>query len=144
MNIWHIVWETGRTISAVVVALGLPGLVVYFVKDRRKNLATTAVLERTVEPEVDLKETGAAEARLVYVQKEMDLERAFHQRQISDRDAEIERQRAELERRDERIAHLLEQVGRLEQQMAAMAQEVTSVRAQLTQLRDHTPEEKTR
>lgn len=141
MSGWQVLWETGRTVSAVVVGLGGPGLIAWFIRDRRKENAATTVAEQTVESEVEIKETGALEARLIYVQREMDLERGFHQQQLADRDAEIERQRAELVRRDERIARLLEQVGHLEGRLADMTREVTSMRDQLTELRDHTTEE---
>jgi uncharacterized protein HemX len=141
MSAWHVAWETGRTVSAILVALGLPGLLVYFVQDRRKNLAAAAVAERTVDSEVELKETGAEEARLVYVQREMDLERQFHREQLADRDKEIDRQRAELARRDDRIASLLQQVAHLEGQLAEVTRQLTSVRNQLNELAEHSPEE---
>lgn len=138
---WQAIWEAGRTLSAAIVGLGAPGLVAWFVRDRRKDRAATVVAEQTVESEVELKETGALEARLVYVQREMDLERGFHRQQIADRDGEIERQRAELARRDERIASLLDQVAHLEQQLADVTRQLTSVRTQLNELAEHAPKE---
>lgn len=137
MSAWEVVWETGRTVSAIVVGLGGPGLLAYFVQDRRKNRAASTVAERTVEPEVDLKETGAAEARLVYVQREMDLERQFHGRQIADRDAEIARQRAELDHRDALITELRAEAEQLRDQLAHAGSQIASLLERIEQLARH-------
>ncbi len=134
MSAWPAIWDAGKNISAVLVGLGVPGLFAYFVQDRRKNRAASTVAERTVEPEIDLKETGAAEARLVYVQREMDLEREFHARQIASRDAEIDRQRTELKHRDTLISELRAEAEELRDQLAHAASQITSLLARIEQL----------
>lgn len=136
MNVWHTVWETGRTVSAIIVALGVPGLVMYFVKDRRREMAATTVAERTIEPDVELKETGAAEARLVYVQREMDLERQFHQQQLSDREVVIGRQRSEIAYRDQVIEHRDQIIAELRGEIEELQRRLTAVRDRLTELTD--------
>lgn len=140
MSAWQVVWEVGRTISTVLVGLGLPSLIAYFIKDRRRNRAASEVAERTVGPEVDLKETGAADARLVYVQREMDLERQFTRQQIADRDAEIARQRDELSLRDQLIAHRDQIIAELRSEIEELQTRLTAVRDRLSELTD-TPQE---
>jgi len=137
VSAWDAIWETGKTISAIVVAAGGPGLLLYFVQDRRKNRAASTVAERTVEPEVGLKETGAAEARLVYIQREMDAERQFHRNQIDDRDAEILRQRAELDHRDTLIAELRAEAVELRDQLAHAGSQIASLLERIEQLGRH-------
>lgn len=137
MSAWDAIWETGKTISAIVVAAGGPSLLLYFVVDRRKNKAASTVAERTVEPEVGLKETGAAEARLVYIEREMNAERQFHRNQIDDRDAEILRQRAELDHRDTLIAELRAEAVQLRDQLAHAGSQIASLLERIEQLGRH-------
>lgn len=147
MSVWHTVWEIGRNASAVIVSTAGPGLVVYFVKDRRRELAATTVAERTIEPDVEMKETGAAEARLVYVQREMDLERQFHQQQLTDRDAVIQRQRSEITYRDQVIEHRDQIIAELRGEIEELQRRLTAVRDRLTELTDtadHTIAEESR
>ena len=137
MSAWDAVWETGKTVSALVVAAGGPSLVLYFFVDRRKNKAASAVAERTVEPEVELKEISAAETRLIYVQREMDMEREFTRRQIADRDSEILRQRTELDHRDALIAELRAEAVQLRDQLAHAGSQIASLLERIEQLGRH-------
>jgi septal ring factor EnvC (AmiA/AmiB activator) len=109
-------------------------LVRWYVVDRRKSQAEARLTEETTGAEVDVHDTGARDARLLYVQRQVDMERAFHVQQITDRDAEIARQRAELNRRDEVIATLLRDVDRLEGQLARVTRDLNNVRAQLNDI----------
>lgn len=116
-------------LSAAVVAL-----VTWYFSDRRKSKAEIEVAEATVQSQIEKKDVDAQDARLLYVQRQVDMERSFHQQQIADRDAEIARQRAELERRDQRITALLTQVDALEKQLADVTRQMTRVRSQLDEL----------
>lgn len=118
----------------------LIGLITWYVRDRRKSLAEAELIEHTSNSDIDLHDTGARDARLIYVQRQVDMERAFHVQQIADRDAEIARQRAELAHRDERITSLLAQVDRLEAELAEMTRQMTSIRSQLNDMAtEHRP-----
>jgi septal ring factor EnvC (AmiA/AmiB activator) len=128
-------WEGIRTVSPFVVLGG--GFLTWWLRDRKKDRAAASVAEQTVPADVAVRETGAAEARLVYVQREMDAERQFHRSQLADRDAEIERQRKELSYRDRLIRELRDKVADLETQLEAVTQQLTSVRNQLNELADH-------
>lgn len=129
---WAALWEVARW---VVPAGG--AAVVWVVRDRRKDRAASDIAEQTVPAEVDLKETGAAEARLVYIQREMDAERQFHHNQLADRDAEIARQRGELEHRDALIAELRAEAERLRDQLAHAGSQIASLLERIEQLSRH-------
>jgi DNA repair exonuclease SbcCD ATPase subunit len=132
---WATIWETAKYLIPVLGAGGA-----WWVRDRRKDRAASDVAERTVGAEVAVKEAGADEARLVYVQRATDIERQFHRQAIQDRDDEIERQRAELHHRERIIDHLRIQVEELRQRLADTMRELDSVRDQLAELADHDQE----
>lgn len=123
-------------ITEGLVALGIPGGVVWWVRDRRKSKAETAVAERTVEPQVEKADIGAAEARMAFLQQAMDRERAFRVEQIADRDAEIARQRAEIEFKDQVIEELRTELAELQRRL-------TATQRRLDQLDLHTHREGT-
>lgn len=137
MSAWSVVWDVGRTTSTVLVDIGTPGLVLWWLRDRRRDRAAVAVAEQTIGADVTLKDTGALEARLVYVQRSFDLERSFHVHQVADRDAEIVRQRTELAHRDQVIEELQEQVGRLQAKLADATRQPPTVRDRLGELAHH-------
>ena len=126
---WDTVWETAKYLIPLI------GVVTaWWVRDRRKDRAASDVAERTVESEVMVKEAGAEEARLVYVQRATDIERQFHRQAIQDRDDEIARQREELHHRERIIDHLRIQVEELRTRLADTMRELDSVRDQLEEL----------
>lgn len=131
---WAALWDYG---SYALPPLGL--LTIWWLRDRRKDAAAAEIAEQTVPAEVGLKETGALEARLVYVQREMDLERVFHRTQLADRDTEIARQRAELDHRDQIIARCRTQIEDLQTRLDGATRQLNSVRDQLEELAGLTP-----
>lgn len=131
---WAAVVEVGRWLFPFALAS-----TAWWIRDRRKDRAAADVAERTVPAEVALKDVGADEARLVYVQREMDAERQFHRQQLADRDTEIERQRAELTHRDALIARLRIEAEDLRDRLAEATRQLASVLARLDELTDHDP-----
>lgn len=129
--------NVGAVLSHVTegfVALGVPGGLAWYVRDRRKSRAESAVAERTVDATVDVQDTGAADARLAYVQRQMDLERNFHRQQLTDRDAEIVFQRVELSRRAEVIRDYRQEADTLQQRLCALTDQLSGVRDRLNEL----------
>jgi chromosome segregation ATPase len=131
---WATIWETAKYLLPLLGAGAA-----WWVRDRRKDAAAAEVAERTVPADVAVKEAGADEARLVYVQREMDVERSFHRQQLADRDAEIARQRAELGHRDQIIARLRDQIEELQARLDGATRQLNSVRDQLDELVEHHP-----
>lgn len=128
---WELVWT-----GAPWALLG--GIVLWWLRDRRKDRAAAEVAERTVDADVTLKDLGAEDARLVYLAKTWDTERAGLQRAIGDRDGVIEWQRAELERRDAMVAHrdmviesLRRQLDEMEGRIADLSRQLVAARHQL-------------
>jgi hypothetical protein len=72
--------STALSVFAPVSALAaaIVGLVTWYISDRRKSAAETTVAEATVQSDIDKRDIDAREARLLYVEKQMDMERAFH------------------------------------------------------------------
>lgn len=132
---WAAFWEVARW--ALPFAGGAVG---WWVRDRRKDRAAADVAERTMPAEVALKDVSADEARLVYVQREMDTERQFHRQQLSDRDVEIARQRGELAHRDQLIANLRVEAEDLRDRLAEATRQLASVLARLDELTAQTEE----
>lgn len=129
--------NAGAVLSHVTegfVALGVPGGLAWYIRDRRKSRAESAIAERTVDATVDVQDTSAADARLAYVQRQMDLERNFHRQQLTDRDAEIVFQRVELSRRAEVIRDYRAEADTLQQRVAALTDQLSGLRDRLNEL----------
>lgn len=116
-------------------------LALWWLRDRRKGRAADEVAERTVDADVAVKDIGAEDARLIFISKTWDTERAGLQRAIADRDREIERQRAEIERRDGMLVHrdqviesLRRQLDELEGRLADATRRLMEARHQLDEL----------
>lgn len=123
-----------RDVLAVTAALGLPGVLIWFVRDRRKTRAEADVAQGTADSEIAIKGVAALEAHLVLVERAFESERASKDRQLADQQAQISQLRADLDHKDAVIAELKSEIEELQQRL-------TSVRDRLTELTDTTPEE---
>lgn len=140
----------GSVVGAIAMAVGLPALLLYAVKERRQNRAADEVAEATVPSAIAIKDTAADDARLLHAIAAFDAEAASLRRQRDEAYAEIERQRGEityrdrlLEHRDELIAQLRERVEDLLARLSEATRELHTVRLQLTELADEVEHEKT-
>lgn len=138
-------------VGSVGMAVGLPALLLYVVKERRQNKAADEIAERTVDADVVVKDTAADDARLLHAIAAFDAERTSLQRQRDDAYSEIERQRSEityrdrlLEHRDELIAELRRRAEDLLERLTEATREVHAVRVQLSELAAESQNEKTR
>lgn len=147
----EVVKVVATVVGSVCMALGLPTLLLYAIKERRQNKAVAEVAERTVNSEVIVKDTAADDARLLHALAAFDAERISLQRQRDDAYAEIDRQRSEityrdrlLEHRDELIAELRQRAEDLLERLTEATREVHAVRVQLSELAAESQHEKTR
>jgi seryl-tRNA synthetase len=147
----EVVKVVAAAVGAVCMAVGLPALLLYAVKERRQNRAADEVAERTVDADVVVKDTAADDARLLHAIAAFDAERVSLQRQRDDAYAEIERQRSEiayrdrlLEHRDELISELRQRAEDLLERLTEATREVHAVRVQLSELAAESQNEKTR
>jgi ribosomal protein S8E len=101
----------------VAFALGVPGAVIWFIRDRRKSRASDEVAERTVGADVRVKDVGAYEAHIAYVERAFEVERESKDRQIADQQRQINE--LKVGRRDdaEKIAALRAEVQELKDQV---------------------------
>lgn len=124
----------------------LASLVLWYLRDRRKDKAAAEVAEKTVDADVAVKEVGADDARLVHLAKTWDTERAGLLRAIADRDGVVEWQRSELERRDGAIAHrdaiiaeLRRQIDDMDTLAADLTRQLVAARHQIDELEQASP-----
>lgn len=138
---WAGVQSLAGVLAVAAAAVGLPALVLFVVKERRKNSAASEVAERTVDADVVVKDTAADDARLLHAIAAFDAERASFERQLRDRDAEITRQRGEITYKDSLLEHQGEMLVRLRAQvedllarLAEATRELHGVRLELAQM----------
>ncbi len=112
----------------VAQAVGLPALILFYLRDRRTTRAQATVAEGTTQAQIDLSSITAREAHVGLIQKAFDVERGSLQRQIDDLEerlqaalAERDRQRAELRELRGEVDRLRELVGSLTDRLQAAA-----------------------
>lgn len=113
MNFGEVVDQALR----VLFALGVPGAAVWFVRDRRKTRASDEVAEATVGAEIRVKDVGALEAHIAYVERAFEVERESKDRQIKDQDRQIKLLQAGRRDDAERISQLRAEVQELKDQV---------------------------
>lgn len=114
-------------------AVGLPALILFYVKDRRKNAAESSVEEATVQNKVDLSSVSAIEARIGMIEKAFDAERASMGRQITALVEQLNKQREEhdaerQEWRQERL-EMREHIAQLETKIYTLENRPPQTRA---------------
>lgn len=117
-------------VLSILVALGTPGLLIFWLRDRRRTNAEADVLEATTRHQIDLSSVTAAEAHVGLLERVFDSERQSMLRQIEDcnrREAEAQaivgRQRLELEKAMTELQRLRDQIETLTRDLqAAMTQ----------------------
>lgn len=117
---------TLENIVSILVVVGFPGLILFYVRDRRKTRAEAKVLEGTTQSQIDLSSISAVEAHVAFVERAFEAERASNQRQIADLKEELReaeavatRQRIELEKVRSELERLRGQVEFLNGELAA-------------------------
>lgn len=104
-----------------LVALGVPGAGIWYVRERRRSRAADEVAEQTVPAEVRIKDADALNAHIAAIERAFEVERESKDRRIADQDRQI----AELKqgRADdaERIAALRGEVQELRDQVTLLA-----------------------
>lgn len=121
-------WDNVWTGAQVLAVLGVPGLFLWYVRDRRKSNAESSVAERTVAADVKVKDVGALEAHIAYVERAFEVERVSKDRRIADQDRQIDSLieellavRARLAEREEQIISLRDEVRELTRRVAQLA-----------------------
>lgn len=113
------VGEVVDWVLRLCVVLGIPSVVVYFLKERRKNQAESAVAERTVDSTVEKVNLSTLEAHMLAVEATFTMERASKDRRIAALQEELTSARAEVAEAKatvERLEYrLTEALGRIEQ-----------------------------
>lgn len=92
-----------RDLYDIAMGLGLPGIWLWYLRDRRKIRAATRVAEGTIDADITKGEIGAFDVHMAYVERAFAAERKSLERQIagltgqvSDLQAEVQVLRAEV------------------------------------------------
>jgi chromosome segregation ATPase len=109
-------------------------VLLWWLRDRRKDHAAAEVAERTVPADVAVKDVGAAEARLLFAERAFDGERASYDRRIEYLEARETQLAADVAHRDDVIARLRSQAEQMEQRLAEMTRQMTAMRAEIDAL----------
>lgn len=127
-----------------VVALGLPGVAIYYVRDRRKgiaearrNEASADVDERTVKDKVRTSSIASLEAEVAAMQRSFEAGRAADADTIAHLRAEIREERESSALKDKRIRELESKVQILQARVSEVSDELARVSDELRSLHDH-------
>lgn len=132
----------GEVVLAVVV--GAIGLGTWYVKDRRKSRAETAVAERTVRAQVATQDVGALQATVAYVQEAFRVERESKDRQINDLTHEVHELTGEVETLRRRAQDDAERIAALRGEIQELREQVSLLTALTHRLSNEKPDEEIR
>lgn len=104
----------------IAFALGVPGAVIWYVRDRRKSRAESEVAERTVGADVRIRDVASLEAHITFVERAFGVERESKDRQIGNLETQVQQLTAKVHDRDEQIAVLRDEVGELKMQVSLL------------------------
>lgn len=111
-------------ILAAANSLGVAGIVIWFLRDRRRDQVRARVAERTEDAQVDLTSISAVEAHLALVNKAFDAERASLLRRIADLDARLEASDKREQELQRKVSQLQDRVDELKQELDDVAREL--------------------
>ena len=109
--------EVADVVLRWLFALGVPGVGVWYFKERRKSRAADEVAERTVPAEVRIKDADALTAHITAIERAFEVERESKDRQIAEQSREIADLKAGRRDDAERIAALRAEVQELKDQV---------------------------
>lgn len=110
--------EAVRVVELAALALGLPGLLAWYIKDRRKTQAEAKVVEGTVSATIRAGEVGSLQAHIAYVEEAFRVERDSKDRQIHYLSEQVNGLRSEVAEKDEQIDELKGRVASLGETVA--------------------------
>lgn len=100
-----------------LIALGVPGAGVWYLRERRKSRAADEVAEQTVPAEVRIKDADALNAHIAAVERAFEVERDSKDRRIAEQSREIRELKSGRKDDAERIAALSAEVRELRDQV---------------------------
>lgn len=110
-----------NVILIAIQAIGLPALLLFYVRDRRRYRAETVIAENTVQDKIDLSSITSVEAHVGLVEKAFAAERLSMRRHI--------------EELEERLTESEQRLAASEGREAAARAELASMRTELERLR---------
>ena len=121
-------WSTVRDIAA---ATGIPALLLYWLRDRRRARADASVQEGTVGTRIGRTGVEYLEAQVIAMARAFDEERDSKDRRISDLSKEVRQLRQDVSDRDGLITGLRDQLEEMREQMEQMRDRMAALSEQL-------------
>ena len=116
--------------------LGLGGLVLYFVKDFRKNRVDTELAEKTLPSSIRVKDAEGDQATLVTIERAFTIERESRERTIAALREEVDELREETHEKDEIIRVQGETIVALRSEVATLTERLAQITAEFGSIRD--------
>lgn len=111
-------------ILVVGQAVGLPALILFYIRDRKKTQAEAALAEGTVKSQIDLSSISAVEAHVGLIQKAFDAERESKDRVIADLEEKLHTAQEEVERQKAKLESMSVELYRLRQKVDTLSDEL--------------------
>jgi hypothetical protein len=119
--VWGEAFDTALRLAG---AIGLPALLLWYLRDRKKTNAVGQVAERTVDAAVTKEDAGALEAHVLAVERAFEIERSSKDRTIVVLTTKVE----EIERScSERVQGLVDDLAQKDGLIASLRQELATV-----------------
>lgn len=115
----------------ILVAVGFPTIVMFYLRDRRKNKAETHLAERTVDAQVDLSSISAIEAHIGLVERAYKAENDSLRRRLADCENDLADARSE-------AAELRAKLVSVQQELEQVRGKVDELNTQITALLEGT------
>jgi len=117
--------QIAREVGPWLLGPGVLAIVLWYLKDRRKDRAVSQVAEETVDDEIRLKAIGTDQALVAYMEMAFAAERASKDRVIADQDKKIEAQELEIEELRSDVQQQRAMIRRLNQKCDNLAAELS-------------------
>lgn len=111
---WTMIYNFMKDVAVPILTFVVLPAYLWFARDRRKSRAETAVVERTVDSDVTVKEAGGLGASVAFVQEAFRMERESYQSQIKDLKEKVTRLEEQHEEDMKTIRSMAERIERLE------------------------------
>lgn len=122
---------TVENVVSVLVVIGFPSLILFYVRDRRKTVAEAKVLEGTARHKIDLSSISAVEAHVAFVERAFESERTSMRRQIEAMAAQLAQAEAVATRQREELEKVRAELERLRGQVEFLNGELSAAMRRL-------------
>jgi uncharacterized coiled-coil DUF342 family protein len=115
-------------------AVGAPALIIYFVRDRRRNAITNNKAEKRLPFEVRATAATTLDAEVAALTKSFELDRRTRTETIEALRKDLQEAREEIDKKDQKIEELKKKVRELQEKVDEMQRQMTSLQHEFDDL----------